>query len=63
MIIQKIKTPEARKYYLEATSQLGWSRNVLLNQIKANAYERSLEDKTHNFENALPARTFSRTSR
>ena len=35
MIIQKIKTPEARKYYLEATSKLGWSRNVLLNQIKA----------------------------
>lgn len=29
--------------------------NVLLNQIKANAYEFSLQSKTHNFPAALPA--------
>ena len=35
--------------------KLGWSRNVLLNQIKAKAYERSLaEGKTHNFPAVLP---------
>jgi predicted nuclease of restriction endonuclease-like (RecB) superfamily len=35
---------------------LGWSRNVLLNQIKAGAYERSMvETKTHNFGEVLPA--------
>ncbi|MGB7623318.1 MAG: hypothetical protein WBN92_13280, partial [Terriglobia bacterium] len=45
----------ARLYYLHATAQLGWSRNVLLNQIKAGAYERAVkEKKTHNFELALP---------
>jgi predicted nuclease of restriction endonuclease-like (RecB) superfamily len=37
LIIQRIHTPEARLYYLEATAQLGWTRNVLLNQIKAGA--------------------------
>jgi predicted nuclease of restriction endonuclease-like (RecB) superfamily len=55
VILNKVETPAARLYYLRATTQLGWSRNVLLNQIKARAYERSLtEGKTHNFPAALP---------
>jgi predicted nuclease of restriction endonuclease-like (RecB) superfamily len=33
---------------------MGWSRNVLLNQIKADAYRISLKKKQHNFEKALP---------
>lgn len=42
-------------YYLRATAHFGWSRNVLLNQIKAGAYERAVkEKKTHNFALALP---------
>jgi predicted nuclease of restriction endonuclease-like (RecB) superfamily len=42
-------------YYLRATAQFGWSRSVLLNQIKSGAYERAVkEKKTHNFELALP---------
>jgi len=37
------------------TARFGWSRNVLLNQIKAGAYERAVtEKKTHNFDLALP---------
>ena len=55
LILQKVKTAKARQYYLEATARLGWTRNVLLNQIKANAYEFSLQSKTHNFPAALPA--------
>lgn len=44
-----------RLYYLRATAQLGWSRSVLLNQIKAGAFERARrEKKTHNFALALP---------
>lgn len=55
LILNKIKDSAARQYYLQATSQMGWSRNVLLNQIKANAYERHrLNPKQHNFEKALP---------
>lgn len=55
VIISKIKDNKARAYYLKATAQMGWSRNVLLNQIKAKAYERQLKaNKQHNFKTALP---------
>jgi predicted nuclease of restriction endonuclease-like (RecB) superfamily len=40
---------------LQATDKLGWSRAVLLNQIKANAYQYQLSNKkTSNFSKALP---------
>lgn len=55
LLLGKIKSPPALLYYLRATAQFGWSRNVLLNQIKASAYERAVtEKKTHNFPLALP---------
>ena len=55
LILDKITDPTARLYYLHATARFGWSRNVLLNQIKAGAYERAVkEKKTHNFPLALP---------
>ena len=55
LILNKITDPTARLYYLNATARFGWSRNVLLNQIKAGAYERAVkEKKTHNFPLALP---------
>jgi predicted nuclease of restriction endonuclease-like (RecB) superfamily len=53
--LNKLTNPVARLYYLRATAQLGWSRSVLLNQIKARAYERAVkEKKTNNFALALP---------
>ena len=55
LILERTKTSEARRYYLEATARLGWTRDVLLNQIKADAYGVSLLDKSHNFPAALPA--------
>jgi predicted nuclease of restriction endonuclease-like (RecB) superfamily len=55
LILDKLTDPAARVYYLRATAQFGWSRAVLLNQIKAGSYERAvLEKKTHNFPQALP---------
>ena len=33
--LSKLTDPAARLYYLRATSRFGWSRNVLINQIKA----------------------------
>jgi predicted nuclease of restriction endonuclease-like (RecB) superfamily len=54
LIMQRVKDEAARGYYLEASSRLGWTRNVLLNQIKGRAYEISLEDKSHNFAAVLP---------
>jgi len=54
-LLAKIEQPAQRLYYLQATARFGWSRNVLLNQIKAKAYERSLaEGKSHNFPAVLP---------
>lgn len=54
LIMQKIKDNKEREYYITASIKLGWSRNVLLNQIKAGAYALSLKQKTHNFPKALP---------
>jgi predicted nuclease of restriction endonuclease-like (RecB) superfamily len=54
-LLASLSDPAARLYYLRATAQLGWSRSVLLNQIKSGAYERAVKDKkTHNFHLALP---------
>lgn len=54
-LLSKLDDPAQRLYYLQATARFGWSRNVLLNQIKAQAFERSLaEGKVHNFALALP---------
>jgi predicted nuclease of restriction endonuclease-like (RecB) superfamily len=55
LILNKLTDPAARLYYLRASARFGWSRNVLLNQIKAGAYQRAVaEKKTHNFPLALP---------
>ena len=55
LLLGRIKAPPELLYYLHATARFGWSRNVLLNQIKAGAYERAVtEKKTHNFPLALP---------
>ncbi|HAM38061.1 MAG: hypothetical protein A2474_02980 [Elusimicrobia bacterium RIFOXYC2_FULL_34_12] len=54
MIINKISNMKEREYYIKSSRDMGWSRNVLLNQIKAGAYQLSLRKKQHNFEKALP---------
>lgn len=55
LLLGKIKEAAALMFYLRETACFGWSRAVLLNQIKAGTFERSLlEKKTHNFELALP---------
>ena len=54
LIFSRVKGKAARAYYLKASAELGWSRNVLLNQINANAYQISLQKKQHNFKLAMP---------
>ena len=54
-VLAKVGDPAARLYYLCATTRFGWTRNVLLNQVKAGAYERAVtEKKSHNFGLVLP---------
>ena len=55
LIIHKVKEKMEKVFYLKATNEMAWSRSVLLNQIKAKAYERSLlNPKQSNFDKALP---------
>jgi predicted nuclease of restriction endonuclease-like (RecB) superfamily len=55
VILNKVKHHDARLYYLEMTQKMAWSRDVLLNQIKAGAWERHLmEPKLSNFGKTLP---------
>lgn len=55
LIMSRVKDADERLYYLEMTAQMGWSRNVLLNQIKAQAYQRHVvAPKKHNFAGTLP---------
>ena len=55
LLLGRIKSSSELFYYLRATARFGWSRNVLLNQIKASAFERAVtEKKMHNFDLALP---------
>ncbi len=55
LILQKVKDIQARLFYLTATIKNGWSRSVLLHQIKADAYSHfSIHPKQHNFDLALP---------
>lgn len=54
LIMQKVKEENERRFYIEATGKLGWTRDVLLNQIKANAYKSLVIEKSHNFHKTLP---------
>ena len=55
LIMAKVKDPAARAYYLRMTAEQGWSRNVLLNQVKGQAFERhALADRQHNAAETLP---------
>ena len=56
LIFSKVKNAKEREYYLRASAKMGWSRNVLLNQINADAYGLSTKiPKQHNFPKTLPA--------
>ena len=56
IIIEKIKDFQQRQWYIEKTVENGWSRNVLLNQIDLNLFQRQvLAEKTNNFKSLLTA--------
>jgi predicted nuclease of restriction endonuclease-like (RecB) superfamily len=53
LILDKITDPAALLYYLRATARFGWSRNVLLNQIKAGPFEPEFAGKMDFYLNLL----------
>jgi len=55
LILSKIKDRQEALYYAEAAVKMGWTRDLLLNFIKADTYHNAKElPKLHNFETTLP---------
>lgn len=55
VMMSRVKEIEEREFYIRGTLQFGWSRNVLIHQIEAEAYEQTKIEKMHNFPKTLPA--------
>jgi predicted nuclease of restriction endonuclease-like (RecB) superfamily len=55
LLLDKINNHEAALFYSEKAISLGWTRDILLNYLKADAYntEKKLP-KLHNFKETLP---------
>lgn len=53
-ILDKLKDPEQRVWYIQKTVEHGWSRNVLMHQIDTDLYSRQGGALT-NFQAVLPA--------
>lgn len=53
-ILDKVKAPSEREWYIRAIIQNGWSRNVLVHQIESGLYRRQGKAPT-NFTRTLPA--------
>jgi len=55
LLLDKLQNNDEALFYADKVTNLGWSRDILLNYLKANAYdaERNLP-KSHNFSTALP---------
>lgn len=54
-ILDKVKDPEQRIWYIKKTAENSWSHSVLIHQIESGLYERqALAPKVSNFENRLP---------
>lgn len=52
-LIEKVKSPEERLWYIRQTIEQGWSRNVLVHQIESGLYKRQGKADT-NFSRTLP---------
>ncbi|MDO9575401.1 MAG: PDDEXK nuclease domain-containing protein [bacterium] len=55
VMLSRIKDIKEREFYIRGTIQFGWSRNVLVHQIEAEAYKQTKIKKMHNFPKTLPA--------
>ncbi len=53
VLLDKVKDPSEREWYVRQTIENGWSRNVLVHGIESDLYERQGKSST-NFEHSLP---------
>jgi predicted nuclease of restriction endonuclease-like (RecB) superfamily len=61
VLLDKVKNPDERQWYMRQTTESGWSRNVLLHQIESELYQRQGKALT-NFTRTLPAKGLHRLS-
>lgn len=54
VLLDHVKRPQEREWYIHQTIEYGWSRNVLVHQIESGLYRRQGKALT-NFAQALPA--------
>ena len=55
LLLGRVKIAAELVYYLKATAQFGWTRDILLYQVKTSAYQHSVTDpKSYNFALTLP---------
>ena len=54
VLLDKVKDPSEREWYVRKCVESGWSRNVLVHWIESDLYSRQGKAQT-NFERALPA--------
>ncbi|MFQ5796134.1 MAG: DUF1016 N-terminal domain-containing protein, partial [Candidatus Bipolaricaulia bacterium] len=54
VLLDKVKDPAERTWYIQQTIEHGWSRNVLVHQIESGLYHRQGKAIT-NFDRTLPA--------
>lgn len=52
-LLDKIKEPEIRNFYIQKTAENGWSRNVMVHQIESGLHKRQ-GALTNNFQLILP---------
>jgi predicted nuclease of restriction endonuclease-like (RecB) superfamily len=56
VLLEKLKDPAEREWYLQQALEQGWSRNILVHQIESKLYARQVsQTKSHNFEQTLPS--------
>ena len=53
LIMEKCKDTQERRFYILATKRFGWTKNVLMHQIEANAFENYLLGQS-NYDQTLP---------
>jgi predicted nuclease of restriction endonuclease-like (RecB) superfamily len=54
MLLDKVKDPEERLWYIQQTIQHGWSRSVLTQRVESGLYRRQGEGVLTNFNQTLP---------
>ncbi len=53
IILEQCKDDIRREFYLRTTKKFGWTKDVLINQLEAGAFERYMANQT-NFDKAVP---------